>query len=113
MWDSSCVSRSSLRSILSILLSPNNFFANCSVKGSVVLTCRNSREGLTEPSLGDLLLRLSKHGKQFDHYLDDYFGHQRGERDLGIDFETFEKTPDAFEEFKESIVARAYSIGRL
>jgi len=113
MHDSSCVSRSSLRSIPSILLSPNNFFANCSVKGSVVLTCRNSREGFTEPSLGDLLLRLRKHGKQFDHYLDDYFGHRRSERDLSVDFETFEKTPDAFEELKESIVARAYSIGRL
>ncbi len=83
------------------------------MKSSVVLTCRNRREGLAEPSLGDLLLRLRENGKQLDHYLDNHFGHQRSERNLGIDFETFEEIPDAFEELKESVVARAYTFSRL
>ncbi len=103
MWDSSCVSRSSLRGMLSILLSPNNFFANCPVKGSVVLTCRNRSEGPAEPSLGDLLLRLRENR---DHYLDNY----QSERNLSIGIETFEEIPDATRKAssrRACVVARA------
>ena len=45
----------------------------------------------------DLLLRLGEDGKQFGHYLYDYVRHQRGQRNLGIDFEALEEAPDALE----------------
>ena len=61
----------------------------------------------------DLLLRLGEDGKQFGHYLYDYVRHQRGQRDLGIDFEAFEEVSDALKEFKEGVIARADSFSRL
>jgi hypothetical protein len=46
----------------------------------------------------DLLLRLCEDGKQLKHYLRDNLRHQRAQRDLCIDFESFEEAPDAFKE---------------
>ena len=43
---SSWVSRSNLRTILSISLSPNSFFANCSVTSSVSVTYIHVKEHL-------------------------------------------------------------------
>jgi hypothetical protein len=61
----------------------------------------------------DLLLRLGKDGKQLDHDLHDYLRHQSAQRDLCIYFEAFEEASDAFKEFKECVIARADSFGRL
>ena len=61
----------------------------------------------------DLLLRLGKDRKQFDHYLHDDLRHQGTQRDPGINFEAFEEAPDALKEFKESVIARADSFSRL
>ena len=61
----------------------------------------------------DLLLRLAEDGKQLDHNLCDYLRHQSAQRDLGIDFETFEEAPNTFKEFEESVVARADPFGCL
>jgi hypothetical protein len=61
----------------------------------------------------DLLLRLGEDAKQLDHDLHDYLCHQSAQRDLGIDFESFEEASDAFKEFKECVIARADSFGRL
>jgi hypothetical protein len=78
-----------------------------------LITYRHSQGTLTESPLLDLFLRLGKDGKHFDHYLYDYLRHQRAQRDLGIYFEAFEEASDAFEEFKESVIARADSFSRL
>ena len=100
MRASSWVSRSNRRSIFSISLSPNNFFANCSAMSlGIVTKQRHGKEALTESTLLDLLLRLSKDGKQFDHYLHDDLRHQRAQRDLGINLKPFEEAPDALKEF--------------
>jgi hypothetical protein len=61
----------------------------------------------------DLLLRLRKNRKQLNHYLSDNLRHQRAQRDLGVDFETFEEAPDTFKELEESAIARADPFGRL
>ena len=61
----------------------------------------------------DLLLRLGEDRKQLEQYLHDYLRHQRGQRDLGINLEAFEEASDALEEFKEGVIARADSFGRL
>ncbi len=113
MRASSCVSLSNLFSMVSISLSPNNFFANCSAIRSEVVASDHSKTQLTESSSIDLYLRQSKYRNQLDHYLRDYIRHQRVQRDLGINMETFEEVADAFEEFEEGVVARAYSISRL
>src|ERR1700758_2284868 len=113
MRASSCVSRSNLRSIFSISLSPNNFFVNCSGMSSGTITYKHGREALTESSLFYLFLRLGKDGKQFDHYLHNYLRHQRAQVDLGINFETLEEVSDALKEFKESIIACADTFSRL
>ena len=113
MWVSSCVSRSNLRTIFSISVSPNNFFANCSVTYSGRATPRHGKEERTESPLFDLLLSLSEDGKHFDHYFYDYLRHQRAQRDLGIYFEAFEEASDTLEELKESVIARAHPFSRL
>ena len=77
------------------------------------MTCRHGRESLTESTLLDLFLRLGKDRKQLEQYLHDYLRHQRGQRDLSIYLEAFEEASDAVEEFKECVIARAYSISRL
>ena len=112
---SSWVSRSNLRIIFSISLSPNSFFANCSITSSGIATSgnRHNKGTLTEPPLFDLLLSLGKDCKHFDHDLYDYLRHQRAQRDFGIDFEAFEEASDALKQFKESVVARADSFSRL
>ena len=68
---------------------------------------------LTESSTAYLFLRQGKYRKQLDHYLRNYILHQSIQRDPGIDMKTFEEVSDAVKEFKEGIVARAYSVGRL
>ena len=72
---SSCVSRSNLLSMLSISLSPNNFFANCSVTRSEIIGYDFSKRLLTESSSTDLLPREGKDRNQLDHYLCDYILH--------------------------------------
>ncbi len=113
MRASSCVSLSNLFSMVSISLSPNNFFANCSAIRSEVVASDYSKTQLTESSSIDLYLRQGKYRNQLDHYLRDYIRHQRVQRDLGIDMETFEEVADAFKEFEKGVIARAYSISRL
>ena len=71
MRASSWVRRSNRRSIFSISLSPNNF-ANFSALNSGIVTDKRGKEALTKSSLLDLLLRPSKDGKQFHHYLHYY-----------------------------------------
>ena len=61
----------------------------------------------------NLLLRLGEDGKQLDHDLHDDLRHQSAQRDLCIYFEAFEEASDAFKEFKESVIARTDSFGRL
>ena len=74
---------------------------------------RRGKGGLTESTTLNFLLRLGENRKQLSHDLDDYLRHQRAQRDLGIYFEAFEEASDAFKEFKESVIARADSFGRL
>ncbi|KAH8977472.1 hypothetical protein EDB86DRAFT_3003477 [Lactarius hatsudake] len=58
MWASSCVSLSNLFSMVSISLSPNNFFANCSTTRSEVAAYGyHCKTLLTEPTSIDLFLR--------------------------------------------------------
>ena len=101
MRASSCVSRSNLLSIVSISLSPNNFFANCSETHpeSEVVAYYCSKTLLTESSSADLFLRNGKNRNQLDHYLCDNIRHQRVQGDPGIDMKTFEEVSEAFEEF--------------
>ena len=113
MRASSCVSLSNLLTMVSISLSPNNFFANCSAKRSEVVAYHYSKTLLTESSSIDLFLRQGKYRNQLDHYLRNNIRHQRVKRDLGINMETLEEVPNALKEFKEGVIARAYSISRL
>ena len=69
MRASSWVSRSNRRNIFSISLSPNNFFANCSVNSSEIVIDRQGGGLLTESSVLNLLLRLAEDGKQLNHDL--------------------------------------------
>ena len=60
---------------------------------------RGDRRGegtLTESTILDLLLRLREDGKQLNHYFHKYLRHERAQRNLGIYFEAFEETSDAF-----------------
>ena len=68
---------------------------------------------LTESSSADLFLRDGKYQNQLDHDFRDNIRHQRVQRDLGIDMETFEEVSEAFEEFEEGVIARAHSISGL
>ncbi len=113
MQASSCVSLSNLFNMVSISLSPNNFFANCSATRSEVFAYHHRKTLLTESSSVDLFLRQGKYRNQLDHYLRDYIRHQWVQGDLGIDMETFEEVASALKEFKEGVIARAYSISRL
>ena len=98
MRASSCVSRSSLLSIVSISLSPNNFFANCSASRpeSEVVAYDYNNARLTESSSADLFLRDGKYRNQLDHDFGDNIRHQRVQGYLGIDMETFEEVSEAF-----------------
>ena len=58
----------------------------------------------TEPSLLYLLCRQSKHGKYFDHNFDDNVRHRRSWWDSRIYLKTLKEIPQAFEQFKESVV---------
>ena len=114
MRDSSCVSRSSLLTIVSISLSPNSFFANCSTTCSVVVAGYTIIEGpLTESSSADQIFRYGKYRNQLDHYLRDNIRHKRVQGDLGIDMETVEQVSEAFKEFEEGVIASAYTISGL
>jgi hypothetical protein len=115
MRASSCVSRSSLLSIVSISLSPNNFFANCSATHpeSEVATYDYRKTLLTESSSADLFLRNGEYRNQLNHYFRDNIRHQRVQGDLGINMKTFEEVSEAFEEFEEGVIARAHSISGL
>jgi hypothetical protein len=105
MRASSCVSRSNLFSIVSISLSPNNFFANCSVTRSEVVAYDYGTTLLTESSSAYLPLCYGKYRNQLYHYLRDDIRHQRIQRDLGINMETIEEASEAFEEFEEGVIA--------
>ena len=74
---------------------------------------RRGKGALTESTMLNFLLGLREDRKQLGHDLHDYLRHQSAQRDLSIDFEAFEEASDAFKEFKESVVARADSFGRL
>ena len=67
----------------------------------------------TKPSLLDLLCRQGKHGKYFDHNFDDDVHHRDSGWDRLIHLNTLEEIPQAFKEFKKSVVARADSTGSL
>ena len=99
--------------MLSISLSPNNFLANCSVTCLEVVTYSYGKDTLTESSSVDMLLRKGKYRNQLDHYLRNYFLHQSVQRDPGINMETIEELSNALKEFKEGVIARAYSVSRL
>jgi glutathione peroxidase-family protein len=111
MWASSIVSRSNLRSMLSILQFPSNFFANCSTTRSEIATHTYVKEELTELSLPDLLLCQGEDINQLGHYLRNYLHHQRAQRNICVNFESFEEVSNAFKEFKESVIARADALG--
>jgi hypothetical protein len=115
MRASSCVSRSSLFSIVSISLSPNNFFAKCSATHpeSEVIAHDYRKTLPTESSPADLFLRNGEYRNQLDHDFRDNIRHQWVQRDLGIDMETFEEVAKVFEEFEEGVIARAHSISGL
>ena len=68
---------------------------------------------LTESSSVNLFFRQAEYGDQLDHYPRDYISHQRVQRDLGINMETFEEVADALKELEEGVIAGAYSISRL
>ena len=99
--------------MFSISLSPNNVFTNCSEMGSGTVSDRRGKGALTESTMLNFLLGLREDRKQLGHDLHDYLRHQSAQRDLGIYFEASEEASDAFKEFKESVVARADSFGRL
>ena len=114
MRDSSCVSRSSLFNIVSISLSPNSFFANCSTTSSEVIADYTIIEGpLTDSSSADLFLRYGKYRNQLDHDLRHNIRHKRVQGDLGINMETIEEVSEAFKEFEEGVITCAYTINGL
>src|ERR1700761_479926 len=100
MRASSRVSRSNLRSMLSISLFPSNFFANCSATTSrLVAQAKDDDEEPTESSLPDLFLCQGKDINQLGHYLRNDLRHQWAQRDICVNFEAFEEVSDTFEEF--------------
>jgi hypothetical protein len=113
MRASSCVSLASLFSMISISLSPNNFFANCSATRSESVTHDDIKTMLTESSSADLFLRNSKYQNQLDHYFGDNIRHQRVQANLCMNMETFEEVSDTLKEFEEGVIARAHSVSGL
>jgi len=61
--------------------------------------------GLTEPSLIDLFGCESEDRQKFGHYLDEYFSHRRGRRNISISLETPKKIFDTFEDVDQGFVA--------
>jgi hypothetical protein len=115
MRASSCVRRSSLFSIFSISLSPNNFFANCSAKHpeSKVVALVTERLCLLSRPRPICFFETASIEINSNHDFRDNIRHQRVQRDLGIDMETFEEVSKVFEEFEEGVIARAHSISGL
>jgi hypothetical protein len=68
---------------------------------------------LTESSSAYLFLCYGKYRNQLGHYLRNNIRHQRVQGDFGIHMEALEEVSKVFEEFEESIIARAYSISGL
>ena len=89
--------------MVSISLSPNNFFANFSAAN--LITSNVYDNALTEPALLNLLGRQGKHRKYFKHYLHDDIGHYRSGWHHRIDLQTSEEIRQALKEVEEGIVA--------
>ena len=68
---------------------------------------------LTEPPLLDFLCGQCKHGKHFDHKFDDDVRHHRCGWDCHIYLKTLEEVPQAFKQFKKSVVTRGDPTGSL
>ena len=113
MRASSRVSQSSLFSIVSILLSPNSFFANCSATHLEVVSDYYRKPLLTESSSAYLFLHYGEYRNQLNHDLRDNIRHHSVQGDLRKNMETIEEASEAFKEFEEGVITRAYSISSL
>ena len=93
--------------------SPSNFFAYFSAATLVSRERMAWKHRLTESSLIYLLSCEGEDRQKFDHDLDEYIGHRRGRRNLGVDLETSEKIFETFEDVHQGFVARPHKFSRL
>ena len=70
-----------------------------------------SKHELTKSALLNLLHRQCKDVKKFNHYLDQYFSHGRG--DFGQDFETTKVMFEAVKKLNKCIITGANSLSGL
>ena len=109
---SSCVNRSSLRTIASIFFSPISFRTDFSSFISRVTNFLTD-ERLTKFSLLYLFFNQRECGEQLHENLDNHLIHGYCGRDLGIDLETIEEVSNGLEQIGQGTVVIYDTLDRL